>query len=150
LEIARVRAFVRAHRVIAIDTCIFIYQWEANLRYSPLTDFVFRSVERSDLRAVTSTITMTELLVHPYRANSVSEVNQLFGLLSIYPNLAWIPPDLEIAARAAQIRAQHRLQTPDALQAATAVQTGATAIVTNDPLFKRVADLDVLVLDDYL
>ncbi|MGH9494273.1 MAG: type II toxin-antitoxin system VapC family toxin [Candidatus Sulfotelmatobacter sp.] len=150
MEVAQVRAFVRAHRLIAIDTCVFIYQWEANPRYWPLTDLIFSSVERSDLLAVTSTITMTEVLIHPYRENNVSEVSELFGLLSIYPNLAWVSPDLEISVRAAQIRAEHNLQTPDALQAATALETGATAIVTNDPIFKRVSNLDVLVLDDYL
>jgi predicted nucleic acid-binding protein len=150
LEIARLRAFLHAHRRIALDTCIFIYQWEANPRYSHLTDSIFSSLEQSELVAITSTITMTELLVHPYRNKNTLEVNELFGLLSVYPNLAWISPDLEIAARAAQIRAQHRLPTPDALQAATAFKAGATAIITNDSLFKRLADVDVLVLDDYL
>ena len=149
MEVARIRAFVRAHRLIAIDTCIFIYQWEANPRYWPVTDFIFSSVERSGVLAVTSTITMTELLVHPYRNKTTSEAIELFGLLSVYPNLSWISPDLEIAARAAQIRAEYGLQTPDALQAATAVHASATAIVTNDPVFKRVTALDVLVLDDY-
>jgi predicted nucleic acid-binding protein len=40
------------------------------------------------------------------------------------------------------------LATPDALQAATALHANATGLVTNDPIFKRVADLDVLLLDD--
>jgi predicted nucleic acid-binding protein len=144
------RAFVRAHRLVAIDTCIFIYQWEANQRYWPLTDLIFSSVERSDILALTSTITMTELLVHPYRNKNGSEASELFGLLSVYPHLAWMAPDLEIAARAAQIRAEYRLQTADALQAATALHASATAIVTNDPVFRRIPDLDTLLLDDYV
>ncbi len=150
LEIARFRALIRAHRLIAIDTCVFIYQWEANKRYWPLTDLIFPSVERSHILPVTSTITMTELLVHPYRNKNGAEASELFGLLSVYPNLAWISPDLEIAARAAQIRAQYGLQTPDALQAATALHANATAIITNDRIFKRVPNLSTLVLDDYV
>jgi predicted nucleic acid-binding protein len=150
LEIARLGAFLRRHRRVALDTCIFIYQWEANPRYSPLTDYIFSSLEQSDFVAVTSTLTMTELLVQPYRDNDLVRANELFGLLSTYPNLEWIAPHLEIAGRAAEIRAQFGLRTPDALQAATAAQANATAMLTNDSVFKRVSDFDALVLDNYL
>ena len=150
MEIARLRSFLRAHRRIALDTCMFIYQWEANPRYSPLTDYIFASLEHSELVAVTSTITMTEILVHPYRDHDVVRVNELFGLVSTYPNLEWVAPHLEIAAGAAEIRAQCGLRTPDALQAATAVHSRASALLTNDSVFQRVPGLDVLILDDLL
>ena len=93
---------------------------------------------------------MTELLVHPYRSKDVVQVNELVSLLSNYPNLEWVAPHLEIAVRAGEIRAQFGLRTPDALQAATAAQAEATAMLTNDPIFKRVSDFDVLVLDNYV
>jgi predicted nucleic acid-binding protein len=153
LDLARLRAFLRRHRRVALDTCIFIYQWEASPRYSPLTDRIFSSLEQSkqsDLAAVTSTVTMTELLVHPYRDDDVVRVNELFALLSTYPNLEWVAPNLEIAARAAEIRALDRLRTPDALQAATAVHSNATAFVTNDPVFRRIKGFEALILDDFV
>jgi predicted nucleic acid-binding protein len=150
LEVARLRALLRRHRRVALDTCIFIYQWEGDPRYSPLTDCIFSALERSDLVAVTSSITMTELLVHPYRNDDVVEVNELFGLLSTYPNLEWIAPSLEVAARAAEIRARFGLRTPDALQAGTAVQSNATVFLTNDPIFRRIKDFEALVLDDFV
>lgn len=92
---------------------------------------------------------MAELLVHPFKQGP-AEPGDMFGLLSTYPNLEWIAPDLETAAHAAKIRAQHRLRTPDAIQAATALSAKATALLTNDRIFKRITDLDVLVLDDYV
>lgn len=150
MEVARLRAWLRRHRRIALDTCIFIYQWEASPRYSQLTDCIFSSVEDADSLAVTSTITMTELLVHPYRNDEVVKVNELFGLLSTYPNLEWVAPDLEIAARAAEIRAHSGLRTPDALQAATAIHRHATAFFTNDPVFRRVKGFEACILDDYV
>lgn len=64
------RAFLRRHRKIALDTSVFIYQLEANPKYSSLTDQVFAWIARTDNMAVTSTITMTELLVQPYRDSS--------------------------------------------------------------------------------
>jgi predicted nucleic acid-binding protein len=150
LEIARFRTALRAHRRVALDTCIFIYQWEANPLYSPFTDWIFASLEQSELRAATSTITMTELLVHPYREGDSVRVSELFGLLSSYPNLEWVAPDLHIAARAAEIRGLYRMETPDALQAATALLSNSTALLTNDSVFKRVSELDVLIIDEYL
>jgi len=150
LEIARLRAFLRTHRRVALDTCIFIYQWEAHPHYSPLTNLIFSSIEQSSITAVTSTITMTELLVHPYRTHDVLKINELFGLLSTFPNLEWIAPDLDIATRAAEIRALHRLRTPDALQAATALHANATAFLTNDPAFQRITKLKTLILDEFL
>ncbi len=93
---------------------------------------------------------MTELLVHPYRSNDEQQVDAFYGLLATYPNLEWIAPSLEIADRAAQLRAMHRLRTPDALQAATAISEEASGLITNDPAFARVETLDTLVLEKLL
>ena len=147
MEVARLRAFLRQHRRIALDTSIFIYQLEANVRYLALTNHIFSWLEQPGSSSITSTITMTEVLVQPYRAMDEQRVDEFFGLLSTYPNLEWIAPDLQIADRAAQIRARHRLKTPDALQAATAVQARATGLITNDPVFERVDEFDTLVLE---
>lgn len=147
MGVDRLRAFLRRHRRIAIDTSIFIYELEGNPRYLPFTDHVFSWLQRPGSTAVTSTITMTELLFQPYRAGDSDRVNQFYGLLSTYPNLEWAAPNLEIADLAAEIRALHRLRTPDALQAATAIRARATALITNDPVFARLADFETLVLE---
>jgi predicted nucleic acid-binding protein len=93
---------------------------------------------------------MMELLVHPYRELEEPRVDEFYGLLSTYPNLDWIAPNLEIADFAARIRAQHRLQSPDALQAATAAHAKVTGLITNDPVFERVEAFQTLVLDQIL
>jgi predicted nucleic acid-binding protein len=91
---------------------------------------------------------MLELLVQPYRAADIDRVNKFYALLSTFPHLEWIAPSLGIADIGAQLRAQHRLRTPDALQAATSISCNATGFVSNDPALRRVAGLEVLVLDD--
>lgn len=93
---------------------------------------------------------MTELLVQPYRNFDEQRVDEFYGLLSTYPNLDWVAPNLEIADLAARMRALHRLRTPDALQAATAAYARATGLITNDPVFKRVEAFETLVLDKLL
>jgi len=150
LGVEQVRAFLRGHRRIALDTSVFIYQLEANARYVLLTDSVFSWLERTGHEAVTSTITMTELLVPSYRDNDEHRVDAFYGLLSTYPNLRWVAPDLDMADLAAKLRAQHRLRTPDALQAATAIHAQATAMITNNPVFARIKEFDTAILHQLL
>ena len=146
----KLRAFLRRHGRIALDTSLFIYELEANPRYVEFADSVFAWIEQSGHSAVTSTITMTELLVQPYRDADEDRVNEFYGLLSSYPNLQWISPDLAIADLAARFRAMYRMRTPDALQAATAARSKVTGLVTNDPIFGRVTEFETLLLDNLL
>ena len=150
MGIDQFRSFLRRHRRIALDTGIFICQLEASPRYVALSDAVFSWIERPGVGAVTSTITMTELLVQPYRDGDQNRADEFYALLSTYPHLEWIAPNLEIADEAARLRALHRIKTPDALQAATALQSGATAMVTNDPVFARLDALETAVLDRFV
>ena len=148
--LAGLEAFLRRHQTIALDTCVFIYQLEANPQYVPLTDPIFAWIEEGNSKAVACTSAMTEILVHPYRNLDEQRVESHYGLLVTYPNLEWIAPDLQIADLAASIRGLHRLKTPDALHAATAVRSGATGLITNDPDFEKVETYETLVLDRLL
>jgi predicted nucleic acid-binding protein len=150
LALDSLRAFLRHHRRIALDTSIFIYHLQSNPKYLAYTNRILSWLEHSESTAITSTITMTELLVHPYRGGDEALANDFYALLSTYPNLDWIAPNLEIADLAARIRALHRLQTPDALQAATATYSQATGLITNDVVFERVEGFQTLVLDKLL
>jgi predicted nucleic acid-binding protein len=150
LGLEPLRNFLRRHRRIALDTSIFIYQLEANPRYVAFSDCVFSWLERPGSAGVTSTITMTELLVQPYRDADLQRVNEIYALLSTFPNLEWITPTREVADLAARMRALHRMRTPDALQAATAVTALATGLITNDPIFQRVDTIETLILETLL
>lgn len=150
MGVNQLRLFLRRHRRIALDTSVFIYQLEANVRYVAFTDLVLSWVEQSGHTALTSTITMTELLVPSYRDGDEHRVDDFYGLLSTYPNLRWIAPNLEVADIAARLRAAHRFRTPDALQAATAIHGHATGFVTNDPAFRRVNQFEAAILDHFL
>jgi len=145
--IARLSRWLKIHSRIALDTSVFIYHLQANPTYIGLTDEIFAWLQRPKSQGVTSTITMSELLVQPYRGRNQQKADEIYGLLSTFPNLAWIPPSLEIADTAARLRAKHGLRTPDALEAATAIQTG---LVTNHASFRTLSNLEILVLDDLL
>jgi predicted nucleic acid-binding protein len=150
LAISAFRQFLSRHRIVALDTSVFIYQVEPNPKYIHLTQALFVWLEKGGNAAVTSTISMSELLVPGYKEGDRKRVDNFYALLTIYPQLTWFPANLQVADRAALFRAEHRLKTPDALQAATAVECGANGFVTNDPVFKRVAQFETLVLDEVL
>ena len=99
---------------------------------------------------MTSTITMTELLVHPYRKSDIDRVNVIYALTSTFPHLTWLPPTLAIADEAARLRARYGLRTPDAIQAATALSAGARGLIGNDAGFRRITELEVLLIDEAL
>jgi predicted nucleic acid-binding protein len=146
----RLRRRLSGLGTVAVDTSPFIYHLEGHPRYRALTAVLFPWIESPHGAAVTSTLTMTELLVRPMRDENHSLVNAIYALGTTFPHLTWVPPSLAIAERAARVRAQHGLRTPDALQAATALVAGSGTFVTNDAAFRRVQGLDVIVLDDLL
>jgi predicted nucleic acid-binding protein len=142
--------FLRRHRRVAFDTSIFIYAVEEHPKYADLAYRALEWIEYPGHSAVTSTLTMTEVLTRPYAEKNTHWINQYYGLLARYPNLEWVAVDLEIAALAARFRARYRLRTPDALQAATAVRSGVRGFISNDKAFRRVEGLETLLLDDVL
>lgn len=133
-----------------MDSSIFIYHLEANPKYVALSDVVFSWLGDPASQAVTAAITMTEILVPHYRNSDQRLVDDFYALFSTYPDLEWIPIGLEVADIAARVRAHHNLRTPDALHAAAALHAHATALVTNDPVFRRVEGFATVVLDDFI
>jgi predicted nucleic acid-binding protein len=88
--------------------------------------------------------------VQPYRLGDIDRVNRFYALFSTYPHLEWLAPTLEIADMGTRLRAEYNLRTPDAIQAATSVNVDATGFLSNDPDFRKVPGLEVLILDDLL
>jgi predicted nucleic acid-binding protein len=150
LGVEKLHSFLRLHRRVALDTSIFLYHVQANPKYIPLTDFLFAWLERPAGSAITSIVTLTEVLVQPMKARDEKLVGEFVALLTRYPNLEWVPVSLQIAALAASYRADHSLRTPDALQGATSVYSQVPAMITNDPVFKRITVLDICLFDDLL
>ena len=149
-QVGRLARTLRLHRRIALDTSIFIYHVERNPRYFSFTERVFSWIEREGNSAVTSTITLAELLVPAYREGVQQTLADYRGLLKTHPTIRWIDADREVADLTARIRATYRLKTPDAIQVATAIVGNATLLVTNDPEFKRVSEVESIVLEELL
>lgn len=135
---------------IGLDTAPFIYFVEENQIYINLVDKLFNSIAMGELRAVTSVITLLEVMVHPYRRNDEALAIRYRDILLNSEGLTTYPLDQGTAEVAAGLRARFNLRTPDAIQIATAANQGATFFLTNDSHLPDLPALRVLVLDELL
>lgn len=141
---------LKPYPVIGLDTAIFIYHFEGNPAYLPLTRELLSSIESGERKGVTSAITLMEIIVKPLALGQIDVARKYEALLANFPNLEIIDLDRDVIRLAARLRAEYRIRPPDALQAAACLQHGAQAFITNDDLLKRLQDkIVVLVLEDY-
>jgi predicted nucleic acid-binding protein len=138
-------------KLVAFDSAPLIYYLEEHPRYSVLSNELFDAIRENRTVGLTSVLTLMEVLVLPLRAGRKGLANDYRRLLSHTKGLTLFPVDQAISERAAKVRADHSwLRTPDALQVATALEHGAHLIVTNDNRWKRLKEIPVVVLADYL
>jgi len=136
---------------VGIDTAPFIYLIEQHARYDPVVAPFFRDrIKPGRNQGVTSVITVAEVLVQPLRRNQPELIARYDAAMRRGRHIRLVDISHEVARRAAQLRATFNLRLPDAFQIAAALEHGATHFLTNDARLKKVTDLTVLVLDDYL
>lgn len=144
------RRSIEKHRVVGLDTAPFIYFIEDVTLYADLLTPVFDRLESHALSAVTSTITLAEILAKPLAEKNFNLVEEIKFTIKTFSTLVMVAIDEKLAEAAAMIRARHAIRLPDALQIAAAMQGEATLFITNDKRLRKVDGVEVLVLSDYL
>jgi predicted nucleic acid-binding protein len=132
---------------VGLDTAPLIYYIEEHPTYLSRIKPFFEAAERNEFRIATSFVTLMEVLVHPLREGRPELAEEYRKILLQSPALTAIPLDARIAEEAAGLRARHNLRTPDAIQLATAIRSGASWFLTNDAGLANLSEISVLVLD---
>lgn len=135
-------------KVIGLDTSPLIYFIEENPKYTSIVDPFFEALARRELRVVTSTITLLEVLVHPMKRNDGRLATKYRTILLNTRDLSLISFNQSIAEEAARIRAVYDLHIADAIEIATALNSRATFFLTNDKRLSSVSGIEVLLLDE--
>jgi len=133
--------------IVGLDTAPLIYLIEENPIFLPFVRPFFEAVDRGEFRVVTSILTLTEVLVHPMRRGDQELADQYRRILLHASQVTTAPVSEMIADEAAQLRARHGLRTPDAIQLATAIRSGASSFLTNDTRLPSLPPLNMLVLN---
>jgi predicted nucleic acid-binding protein len=133
-------------KVGGLDTAPLIYFIEENPLYLDIVRPFFDALDLGLLSAVTSTVTLLEVLVHPFRQGDMKLAQQYRDILLNAEGLTMIPLTNDIAEEASRLRATHAIRTPDAVQIATARHMEASFFLTNDARLPSLPELRVLVL----
>lgn len=107
----------RSHRRVLIDTSIWIYHLEADARFGSAAASIVTAMENGEFQGISSELTLMELLVRR-----------------------------DVLTKAAHLRAQFGVKTPDALILACGLLSGASLALTNDLRWQRVTGIAVEVL----
>ena len=126
-----------------VDTNVIIYAVEGKSEFRAPARAWLAQASQARADFVTSFFTEFECRVGPFKDRD-------FRLLDTYtaflrqPSWLLVPLSIDILRRAAAIRAEHGLKPPDAIQAATCIETRCDIFLTNDQKrFDRLPDLPV-------
>lgn len=146
-----IKRAIRKHRRIMFDTAPIIYFIEEHKNFGGITEEILGLIrENREYYAFSSVITLAEVLAQPLRKSNKQLVEKYRQFLLNASNFTLYSIDPIIAEKAAELRAKYEIRMPDAMQLAVAIENGATLFITNDKDLKKVEEIEVLVLEDYL
>jgi predicted nucleic acid-binding protein len=135
--------------LVYVDTAVLIYSVEANPNYREILRPLWLKLKASELEVISSELSLMEVLIVPLRNNDTALVND-YEQLMLEGDIQLIPISQTILKEAARLRATTNLRTPDAIHAATAMNTGCTLFLSNDRGFRAIPNLSAIILQDVL
>lgn len=133
-------------QVVGLDTAPIIYLIEEHPTYLPTLRPFFEASDRGELRVITSTVTLLEVLVHPFRRGDAGLAQQYRDILPNSNGLTCVA--LKRDSRGGRPPAfPTQPSDADAIQMATAIHMGASFFFTNDARLPSLPTLRMLVLD---
>jgi len=136
-------------RRIFFDTSLLIYFLDANSIFKPQMDKIFYELLNNSSQFITSTVTVEEFLVFPYRNEDNAAVKSFWTFIN-EGNINVLEIDVNIAVEAAKIRAEYRhIKTADALQIAAAICGGCDLFLTNDRQLKQFDKIKCMTVEDW-
>ena len=134
-----------------IDTAPIIYYIEAHSIYGPITKEIVISFQSEQREAFSTVLTLTEVLPKPMKIGDEKLAGKFADFLKYGRNFSLIEISEKIAERAGRLRSRYtELRTVDAVQLAAAIENGIEIFITNDKKLKKVNEIKVVVLDDYV
>ena len=135
---------------ICIDTAPFIYFIEKDPKYLSILRPIFAEIDAGKIDALTSTITLLEVLVLPFKTKNESLAEKYREILLYAEGLTTFEIFHEVSELSSKLRAKYSIRTPDAIQIAVGIIYGADTFLTNDSDLKKVHDIRVVMLEDFL
>ncbi|KAF0132913.1 MAG: Q3M7V5 PilT like protein [Candidatus Saganbacteria bacterium] len=138
---------LKDHKIIALDTMVFIYYFENSSSFVSKIEKVLKDIEDRRLNAVTTVITLSEVLVRPLMEGDVELADEYKNVINSFPNLRVLEINQYIASIAASLKAKYKIKLPDALQIAGALIGNADLFLTNDKQLKKIDEIKIVTID---
>lgn len=132
-------------KLVCLDTSLFIYFFEKNPQFYLPSKIYFQKLETNSVKAVTTMLTVIEVL--SFTKIGLSEEVFLEAIFSL-SNLTILEVNKTIAIEAARIRREYKFSLADAVQLATALYAKAKVFITNDEPLKKFKELKVILLSE--
>jgi predicted nucleic acid-binding protein len=138
---------ISAGSKLYLDTTTIIYASEGSPLLSPGAQSLLLRIDSGELLAVTSELTLAEVLVKPIRDRNPALADIYRARMRTGRTLEVLPVTRDVLERAAALRAEQvSLKLPDAIHAATALIARCDLFVTNDFRFSSVPGLNPVLL----
>ncbi len=135
---------------VYLDTNIFIYAVEGYAEFQDLLNELFEAFDNRNLKAITSELTLAEVLVKPLIDNNTGVCLAYENAIQNSPVLEVIPINRKILIESARLRTIINLRLPDAIHGATAILNGCETFLTNDKRLEVISGINVVILSDLL
>jgi len=135
---------------ICIDTAPFIYFIEKDPKYLGILRPIFAEIDVGKIDAITSTITLLEVLVLPFKTKNEFLAEKYREILLYAEGLTTFEISHEVSELSSKLRAKYSIRTPDAIQIAVGIIYGADTFLTNDSGLKKINDIRVVILEEFL
>jgi predicted nucleic acid-binding protein len=132
-------------RRIYLDSNVFIYAFEDYPAYHEDCANILDGIDAGLIEAVASELVFLEILYRPLQSDIALAERYVETMESVI-GLFLMPVTRSVILRAAVMRVEARLNSPDAIHLATAIEAGCNAFVTNDRGIKSSA-LELIYLD---
>ncbi|MCD8488966.1 MAG: PIN domain-containing protein [Desertifilum sp.] len=134
---------------VYLDTNIFIYAFEGYPEFATRLTELFTLIDEGSVSAVTSELTLAEVLVKPFIDNN-QHLQQVYQqALQSIGGLEVISIGRPVLIEAARVRSHSSsLRLPDAIHGATALLSGCSTFLTNDRRLLSLPGLQVVIFSE--
>ena len=135
---------------VYFDANIFIYHLEGEPTYAPLIANALQALTLGEFTAMTSHLTLTEILPPLVRNGQTNVIQQSIEFISSTGLFTLHPADEKVCIQAGYLRGTVGMKSPDAIHVASAALHGAEVFLTNDRGIRVPKTMRALILKDFL
>lgn len=137
-------------RRIYLDANILIAAFENPGAHSDHAWWILYAIEDSEISAVTSEMTLAEILVKPIELGDAELAKAYEDMVATTTGFEVLPVRRDILIEAARLRARYRsIKLPDAIHLATAMAAKCSHVVSDDRRLPPIEGIKVLNVDPF-